>query len=111
MALGLCLRKMLFRQVKLSSIIRSRTSKITYRTPPKLHLIMKSFTLAGMAGMATLAVAQTPSGDMPEPAGTELSAEPITVTDSFDGGNFLYDRDCKCSVPPYTNVVDADLEV
>lgn len=56
---------------------------------------MKSFALAGMAGMATLAAAQSPSADIPEPAGTELSAEPITVTDSFDGQGFLYDRDCK----------------
>ena len=59
---------------------------------------MKSAALLASAG-AGIALAQSVTTAIPEPAGTSLSPEPITVSGSFDGEGFLYDRDCKSHVP------------
>lgn len=59
---------------------------------------MKSAAFLAAAG-AGVALAQSVTTVIPEPAGTSLSPEPITVSGSFDGEGFLYDRDCKSWTP------------
>lgn len=53
---------------------------------------MKSAALLVAAGSG-LAAAQSVTTDIPAPAGTSLSPEPIVVDGDFDGQGFLYDRE------------------
>ena len=53
---------------------------------------MLSATLLITVG-SSLAVAQSVTTVIPEPAGTSLSPEPIPISGDFDGEGFLYDRD------------------
>lgn len=55
---------------------------------------MKSAALLAAAGSG-VAIAQSVVTEIPAPAGTSLSPEPIVVSDSFDGEGFLYDREGK----------------
>lgn len=48
-----------------------------------------------IAGFSPLVLAQTLVTVLPEPQGTETASEPITVSDTFDGGMKLYDRSRK----------------
>lgn len=56
---------------------------------------MKTTAVLAAFGAGAVVSAQSPVTEIPAPAGTELSAEPIIVTDTFDGEGFLYDRDGK----------------
>lgn len=58
-----------------------------------LHISnMKSAALLIAAGSG-IVLAQDVVTEIPAPAGTSLSPEPIVVSDSFDGEGFLYDRE------------------
>jgi hypothetical protein len=65
-----------------------------------ITVIMKSATVLATLGAGAFVSAQSPVTEIPAPAGTELSAEPIVVTGSFDGEGFLYDRDGKAKPRP-----------
>lgn len=53
---------------------------------------MKSAALI-LAASSGIALAQDVVTEIPAPAGTSLSPEPIVVSDSLDGEGFLYDRE------------------
>lgn len=52
---------------------------------------MKSIVIL-VACLSPLILAQTLVTVLPQPQGTQLASEPITVTGTFDGGMKLYDR-------------------
>lgn len=67
---------------------------------------MKSVSIL-IAGVSPLVLAQSLTTVIPEPQGTELSAEPITVSGSFDGGMKLYDRSRKWTCFPNIGFVQS----